>query len=84
MLRKHFPKAPRVRIDCEHYRAIQEDKLSAEVRAAAEANSLADLLTSAPVEPTEERAAETDETPQVDNHGLTVIQFRFVERRVNY
>lgn len=37
VLKKHFPKAPRVRIDCEHYRAIQEDKLSAEVRAAAEA-----------------------------------------------
>ena len=36
VLRKHFPKAPRVRIDCEHYRAIQEDKLSAEVRAAAD------------------------------------------------
>ncbi|WP_264500197.1 protein jag [Luteolibacter flavescens] len=36
VLRKHFPKAPRVRIDCEHYRAIQEDKLNAEVRAAAE------------------------------------------------
>lgn len=36
VLRKHFPKAPRVRIDCEHYRAIQEDKLAAEVRAAAE------------------------------------------------
>ncbi len=50
-----------------------------EVRAAAEANRLADLLTSAPVEPTEERAAETDETPQVDNHGLTVIQFRLMQ-----
>lgn len=37
VLKKHFPKAPRVRIDCEHYRAIQEDKLSAEVRAAADA-----------------------------------------------
>jgi len=36
VLRKHFPKATRVRIDCEHYRAIQEDKLSAEVLAAAE------------------------------------------------
>ena len=36
VLRKHFPKALRVRIDCEHFRAIQEDKLSAEVRAAAE------------------------------------------------
>jgi spoIIIJ-associated protein len=37
VLKKHFPKAPRVRIDCEHYRAIQEDKLTAEVRGAAEA-----------------------------------------------
>ncbi len=37
VLKKHFPKAPRVRIDCEHYRAIQEDKLNAEVRGAAEA-----------------------------------------------
>lgn len=36
VLRKHFPKAPRVRIDCEHYRAIQEDKLATEVRNAAE------------------------------------------------
>ena len=36
VLRKHFPKAARVRIDCEHYRAIQEDKLAAEVRAAAD------------------------------------------------
>ena len=36
VLRKHFPKAARVRIDCEHYRAIQEDKLNAEVRSAAE------------------------------------------------
>jgi spoIIIJ-associated protein len=36
VLRKHFPKAARVRIDCEHYRAIQEDKLNTEVRNAAE------------------------------------------------
>jgi len=36
VLRKHFPKAPRVRIDCEHYRAIQEDKLATEVKNAAE------------------------------------------------
>lgn len=36
VLRKHFPKAARVRIDCEHYRAIQEDKLAAEVRSAAD------------------------------------------------
>lgn len=37
VLKKHFPKAPRVRIDCEHHRAILEDKLAAEVRGAAEA-----------------------------------------------
>lgn len=36
VLRKHFPNAPRVRIDCEHFRAIQEDKLTAEVQSAAE------------------------------------------------
>lgn len=36
VLKKHFPKAPRVRVDCEHYRAIQEDKLSEEVRGVAE------------------------------------------------
>lgn len=36
ILRRHFPDAPRVKVDCEHYRAIQEDKLSSEVRAIAE------------------------------------------------
>ncbi len=36
VLKKHFPKAPRVRVDCEHYRAIQEDKLTEEVRGVAE------------------------------------------------
>lgn len=36
VLKKHFPKAPRIRVDCEHYRAIQEDKLSEEVRSVAE------------------------------------------------
>ena len=36
VLKKHFPKAPRIRVDCEHYRAIQEDKLSEEVRGVAE------------------------------------------------
>lgn len=36
VLKKHFPKAPRIRVDCEHFRAIQEDKLNEEVRAAAE------------------------------------------------
>lgn len=37
VLKKKFPKAPRVRVDCEHYRAIQEDKLSGEVKRAADA-----------------------------------------------
>ncbi|MBB5351305.1 spoIIIJ-associated protein [Haloferula luteola] len=32
ILRKHFPEAPRVKVDCEHYRAIQEDKLVEEVQ----------------------------------------------------
>ena len=36
VLKKHFPKAKRVRIDCEHYRAIQEDHLVEEVRGLAE------------------------------------------------
>ncbi|MDB6079487.1 MAG: r3h domain [Akkermansiaceae bacterium] len=36
VLKKHFPKAARVRVDCQHFRAIQEDKLSEEVRGVAE------------------------------------------------
>jgi len=36
VLRNHFPKAGRVRVDCEHYRAIQEDNLAEEVRGLAE------------------------------------------------
>ncbi len=36
VLKKHFPKARRVKIDCEHYRAIQEDHLVEEVRGIAE------------------------------------------------
>lgn len=36
MLKKHFPKAPRIKVDCEHYRAIQEDHLMEEVRGLAE------------------------------------------------
>ena len=31
VLRKHFPDAPRMKVDCEHYRAIQEDHLVEEV-----------------------------------------------------
>lgn len=36
VLRKHFPEAERVRVDCEHYRAIQEDHLTQEVKTLAE------------------------------------------------
>lgn len=36
VLKKHFPKAPRVKVDCEHYRAIQEDHLIEEVKGLAE------------------------------------------------
>jgi spoIIIJ-associated protein len=36
ILKRHFPKAERVKIDCEHYRAIQEDHLIEEVRGIAE------------------------------------------------
>jgi len=32
ILRRQFPKAERVKVDCEHYRAIQEDRLHEEVR----------------------------------------------------
>jgi spoIIIJ-associated protein len=36
ILRRHFPKAERVKVDCEHYRSIQEDHLNEEVRGIAE------------------------------------------------
>ena len=36
MLKKHFPDAPRYKIDCEHYRAIQEDNLVEEIKGVAE------------------------------------------------
>jgi spoIIIJ-associated protein len=36
ILRKHFPKAERIRVDCEHFRSIQEDLLQDEVRGIAE------------------------------------------------
>ena len=31
ILNRHFPEAPRFKVDCEHYRAIQEDELKEEV-----------------------------------------------------
>ena len=36
VLKKHFPKAPRIKVDCEHHRAIQEDHLIEEVQGLAE------------------------------------------------
>lgn len=36
ILHKHLPKSPRVRVDCEHFRAMREDNLRAEVREVAE------------------------------------------------
>ncbi len=36
ILRRHFPKAERIKVDCEHYRSIQEDHLNEEVRGIAE------------------------------------------------
>jgi spoIIIJ-associated protein len=36
IVRRHFPKAERIRVDCEHFRSIQEDLLQDEVRGIAE------------------------------------------------
>lgn len=36
IVRKHFPKAPRIKVDCEHFRSIQEAKLSEEIQGVAE------------------------------------------------
>ncbi len=36
ILRKHVPKCDRVRVDCEHFRAMREDRLRDEVRDVAE------------------------------------------------
>ncbi len=36
VLRRHFPKADRVKVDCEHFRSIQEDQLQQEVQSIAE------------------------------------------------
>lgn len=35
ILRRHFPKAERIKVDCEHFRSIQEDQLHEEVRSIA-------------------------------------------------
>ena len=36
IVRRHFPKAPRIRVDCEHHRSISEDQLVKEVLGMAE------------------------------------------------
>lgn len=36
ILRRHFPKAERIKVDCEHFRSIQEDHLQEEVQGIAE------------------------------------------------
>jgi len=36
IVRKHFPKAPRIKVDCEHFRSIQEAKLAEEIQGVAE------------------------------------------------
>jgi spoIIIJ-associated protein len=32
ILRRKFLKAPRIKVDCEHFRSIREDKMAAEIR----------------------------------------------------
>jgi spoIIIJ-associated protein len=36
ILRRQIPDAPRIKVDCEHYRSIREDKLAEEIRGIAE------------------------------------------------
>ena len=36
IVRRHIPKAERIKVDCEHFRSIQEDQLHEEVRGIAE------------------------------------------------
>ena len=36
ILRKHFPKSERIKVDCAHFRSIQEDHLNEEVRGIAQ------------------------------------------------
>lgn len=32
ILRRQFPKAERIKVDCEHYRSMREDQMAAEIR----------------------------------------------------
>ncbi len=36
IVRRHYPKAERIKVDCGHFRSIQEDQLNEEVRSIAE------------------------------------------------
>jgi len=36
ILRRQFPKAERIKVDCEHFRTIREDQMAAEIRDIAE------------------------------------------------
>ncbi len=36
IVRRHFPKAERIKVDCEHFRSIQEDHLNEEIKGIAE------------------------------------------------
>src|SRR6187431_231788 len=36
ILRRHYPKAERIKVDCEHFRSIQEDQLHEEIKGIAE------------------------------------------------
>jgi spoIIIJ-associated protein len=36
ILRRHHPKAERIKVDCAHFRSIQEDQLKEEIRGVAE------------------------------------------------
>lgn len=36
IIRRHAPKAERIKVDCEHFRSIQEDQLAGEIRGIAE------------------------------------------------
>lgn len=36
ILRRQYPKAPRIKVDCEHFRSIREDQMAEEIREIAE------------------------------------------------
>ena len=36
IVRRHYPKAERIKVDCEHFRSIQEDQLHEEIKGIAE------------------------------------------------